>query len=295
MSKILHVFLIFFMLAGKTTASSYCYSTTLYATTSKSTKSLSYYTNYDDCTITIRPSSYYSGGSYYLEIKWLSFDVKGNMPNCYNDYVEVFLTSIKAYTVKYYNYFYIKFNRQRGGSSDRGFVSGYITYNPNKVTVGPNTAAVVAGSIVGAVIFLIVLVLVIVYMCKRNRTHGAIVRQNPANTAILATTNTVSSGTTVMSQTVNAYPGTGAQMQYTSAYPTSYQKPAGYPQDPVYTGNPMTATYPTATTYQTAPGAGQPAFYPPASQGYGQAPMAPPAGIPTEPPPAYVQVNPSAP
>eukprot|EP00794_Sanderia_malayensis_P017995 gene17995-19791_t len=93
MMKILTIIAILLMLIVEP-SSQYCYSTTLYASTSKSTKSESYYySSSEDCsTLKIRPSSYYSSGKYYLEIKWLSFDVKGNMPDCNNDYVEVFVS-----------------------------------------------------------------------------------------------------------------------------------------------------------------------------------------------------------
>jgi len=78
-----------------TTADCTCYSTTLYATTSRNSKTV-YSSSYDYCTIKIRPSSYSNyGSSYYLEISWSSsyFNVKGDMPFCKSDYVEVFLTS----------------------------------------------------------------------------------------------------------------------------------------------------------------------------------------------------------
>ena len=74
------------------TADSYCYSTTLYARTYQLSKSILYPSTYERCTIYIKPSSFYSSG-YYLMISWSSyFDVKGNMPFCTEDYVEVFLT-----------------------------------------------------------------------------------------------------------------------------------------------------------------------------------------------------------
>ena len=48
------------------------------------------YSNNDDCMIYISPSSSYRSG-YYLEIKWVVFDIEGNLPEC-KDYIEVFLT-----------------------------------------------------------------------------------------------------------------------------------------------------------------------------------------------------------
>ena len=69
-----------------------CYSTPLTATTIKTSKSHYPISNYEDCTFTIKPASYYSG-NYYLEITWSTFGVDGDMPNCYGgDYVEVYLT-----------------------------------------------------------------------------------------------------------------------------------------------------------------------------------------------------------
>ena len=50
--------------------------------------------NYDQCTFYIKPDVYYDGLQHYLEIAWYpsDFDVRGNMPFCLEDYVEVFLT-----------------------------------------------------------------------------------------------------------------------------------------------------------------------------------------------------------
>jgi len=75
------------------TADGSCYSTTLVASTLRHSRSV-YASAYDYCEIKIRPNTYYSSRSYYLEISWSSskFDVKGNMPLCKEDYVEVFLT-----------------------------------------------------------------------------------------------------------------------------------------------------------------------------------------------------------
>ena len=75
-----------------TTAEGYCFSTYLYAETYSKSKSV-YTSALDYCSIYIRPSTSYSYSSYYLEISWSSFfDVKGNMPLCKEDYVQVFLT-----------------------------------------------------------------------------------------------------------------------------------------------------------------------------------------------------------
>jgi len=75
-----------------TTADCTCSSITLYATTSLYSRTV-YSSSYDYCSIKINPSYSYSS-SYYLELSWSSFfDVKGDMPFCKEDYVEVFLTS----------------------------------------------------------------------------------------------------------------------------------------------------------------------------------------------------------
>ena len=73
------------------TADCYCYSRTLYASTYSQSTSVSPSSVYSYCTIRIRPFSYST--SYYLELKWSSnFDVRGNMPLCKENYIEVFLT-----------------------------------------------------------------------------------------------------------------------------------------------------------------------------------------------------------
>ena len=55
------------------------------------------YSSSDFCTFNINPSSSLSG-SYFLQITWLSFNVKGNMPDCSkDDYVQVYLTRYKVY------------------------------------------------------------------------------------------------------------------------------------------------------------------------------------------------------
>ncbi|XP_065054883.1 uncharacterized protein LOC135683530 [Rhopilema esculentum] len=69
-----------------------CYSSTEYAHPFLQVISNVHYTNNDHCTIYISPFGTYSPSDYYLEIKWISFNIEGNMPNC-KDYVEVFLTS----------------------------------------------------------------------------------------------------------------------------------------------------------------------------------------------------------
>ncbi len=53
------------------------------------------YANNEDCNFYFLPYSSYSSSLYFLEIQWYynpAFSVKGEMPNCARDYVEVFLT-----------------------------------------------------------------------------------------------------------------------------------------------------------------------------------------------------------
>ena len=65
----------------------------LYATTSTIGEYVYSYKNNDRKSFYISPSSsVYQRDSYYLEISWSRFDVRGYMPNCYEDYVEVYLT-----------------------------------------------------------------------------------------------------------------------------------------------------------------------------------------------------------
>lgn len=90
-----------------------CYSTTLTATTAKTYKSHSPFSNNEDCTFTIKPqpSWYLSSGNYYLEITWSSFSVNGDMPSCYGgDYVEVFLTRY----IFVFKYARVEINRSLG-------------------------------------------------------------------------------------------------------------------------------------------------------------------------------------
>jgi len=49
-------------------------------------------------------SSVYQRDSYYLEISWSRFDVRGYMPNCYEDYVEVYLTKSKKSIGRFCSY-----------------------------------------------------------------------------------------------------------------------------------------------------------------------------------------------
>ena len=69
---------------------SFCGPSTLVATNISQENLHTPYSNNDDCTINIKPDEDYQVG-YYLEIKWMYFDIEGNMPEC-KDYVEVFVT-----------------------------------------------------------------------------------------------------------------------------------------------------------------------------------------------------------
>ena len=68
-----------------------------YARPSEQTISHKGYSNDQYCSFTIEPSTRYRERNgtnfYFLEITWkYFFDVRGTMPDCENDYVEVFLT-----------------------------------------------------------------------------------------------------------------------------------------------------------------------------------------------------------
>lgn len=75
-----------------TAAFSTCNPTTLYASTKRSSISINA-AAYDCRIINIRPYTHFSSNWYYLELSWSSshFDVKGNMPFCTEDYLEVYL------------------------------------------------------------------------------------------------------------------------------------------------------------------------------------------------------------
>ena len=76
-----------------TSTSSTCKRTTLYASQERSSRSI-YGAAFDCHTIEIRPYKGSITKEFYLELSWSSshFDVKGNMPFCTEDYLEVFLT-----------------------------------------------------------------------------------------------------------------------------------------------------------------------------------------------------------
>eukprot|EP00794_Sanderia_malayensis_P017999 gene17999-19797_t len=74
-------------------------------------------------------------------------------------------SDIKAYTVKDKYYFYIKFNRKKGGSSSkRGFVSGFVIYKPYPY-------ALIWITMASVLIFGIILVIMLIKFmpsCKRK-------------------------------------------------------------------------------------------------------------------------------
>lgn len=74
-----------------TNAAGHCrFSETYIAKTSP--QSLFYYMHSNEnCLLKIKPHSLYSDG-YYLEIRWINFNIEGNMPSCSDDFMEVFLT-----------------------------------------------------------------------------------------------------------------------------------------------------------------------------------------------------------
>eukprot|EP00794_Sanderia_malayensis_P018000 gene18000-19798_t len=200
-----------------------------------------------------------------------------------------------TYTVKNYQYIYMKFNRKRGGPFHRGFLAGFFVMHKKPGVVIPEkkkskSYTKVWASILGVVVFVVVLALII-YKWKQKRSHGDVANQDEAKMAVLATTpdaitpdattKTKSSKTAVLTQTVNAYLGTKIGILYApSPYPPKYSRP---------TATYSTATAcPTATAYQTgpfnmpplarqpsSPTAMQSVFYPPTSQDYsqGQAPV----------------------
>lgn len=93
-------------------ANCYCrYTKTFYATEDAQTIQHMYYGSSEDCVFSIQPSDkhnkyfdyskyltqwqkyfQYRQYEYFLEMSWTKFSVKGNMPDCSNDYVEIFLT-----------------------------------------------------------------------------------------------------------------------------------------------------------------------------------------------------------
>ena len=86
---LLAVFFLAFSSSGRCNGK--CISGTFDATTSISFVTNEHYGNNENCLISIRPSALHSSG-FYLEMKWLVFEVEGKMPECRHDFVEVSLT-----------------------------------------------------------------------------------------------------------------------------------------------------------------------------------------------------------
>ena len=95
--------------------------------------SRSSYANNQDCQLDIKVSS-----GYAVKLTWSSFDVKGDMPNCYDDYVEIYIGCRRKSIGKYCsdnsykphdiyspdNCLRIKFRSDSSGSG-KGFVAAY--------------------------------------------------------------------------------------------------------------------------------------------------------------------------
>ncbi|XP_065054613.1 cubilin-like [Rhopilema esculentum] len=69
-----------------------CSNQYLNATTTSQLFSYQSYTNNEYCRIQIAPSNNLNSSEFFLEIKWIRFDIKGQMPDCREDFVEVHLT-----------------------------------------------------------------------------------------------------------------------------------------------------------------------------------------------------------
>ena len=98
--------------------------------------SRSSYANNQNCQFDIRVSS-----GYALKLTWTTFDVKGDMPNCYDDYVEIYIGCRRKSIGKYCsdnsykphdiyspdNCLRIKFKSDSSGSG-KGFLASYSTF-----------------------------------------------------------------------------------------------------------------------------------------------------------------------
>ena len=101
--------------------------------TSPDYDSRSSYANNQNCQFDIRVSS-----GYVVKLTWSTFDVKGDMPNCYDDYVEIYIGCSRKSIGKYCsdnsykphdiyspdNCLRIKFKSDSSGSG-RGFLASY--------------------------------------------------------------------------------------------------------------------------------------------------------------------------
>ena len=81
----------FLILLSSGSCNGKCTSGTFDATTSLSFVTNEHHGSDEDCVISIRPSALHTSG-FYLEIKWLVFEVEGEMLECENNFVEVTLT-----------------------------------------------------------------------------------------------------------------------------------------------------------------------------------------------------------
>ncbi|XP_065054885.1 uncharacterized protein LOC135683532 [Rhopilema esculentum] len=69
-----------------------CRNQYLNATTTSQLFSYQSYSNNEYCDIQIAPSNFLNSSQFFLEIIWTTFDIKGKLPDCKEDYVEVNLT-----------------------------------------------------------------------------------------------------------------------------------------------------------------------------------------------------------
>ena len=112
------------------------FSSSLGAITSPDYYSRSSYANNQDCQLDIKVSSPGSA----VKLTWSDFDVKGDMPNCYDDYVEIYIGCGRRSIGKYCsdnkphdiyspdNCLRIKFKSDSSGSG-RGFVASYSRFS----------------------------------------------------------------------------------------------------------------------------------------------------------------------
>eukprot|EP00795_Rhopilema_esculentum_P015818 gene15818-7127_t len=78
-----------------------CSNQYLNATTTSQLFSYKFYTNNEFCVINIAPSNFLNSSQFFLEIIWATFDIKGKLPDCKEDYVEVNLTSTHLVLYRY--------------------------------------------------------------------------------------------------------------------------------------------------------------------------------------------------
>ncbi|XP_073253631.1 dorsal-ventral patterning tolloid-like protein 1 [Porites lutea] len=106
--------------------------------------SRSSYANNQDCQLDIKVSS-----GYAVKLTWSYFDVKGDMPNCYDDYVEIYIGCSRNSIGKYCsdnsykphdiyspdNCLRIKFRSDSSGSG-KGFVAAYSRISKSSLAPG---------------------------------------------------------------------------------------------------------------------------------------------------------------